>query len=678
MISSMIKFGKWLSENNQDDFGKITKDADYILPVTYNGNKFYLRKVSKKEDFNFDNYFEVSQFNIDFLISTDQRFMIPSKSNLLGLSPFFIKLDHDFLKKGELDPEKLEKFQNKIKRSINANSNHKEFTGVLSTIFSDWNYFLESCPLDTSQKKEFTNFFENYTFEDISELIISYYNFILDNFDLIYSSIINLKKSEEYDKKLKSNFYLACYFNDNRDLINDLFIFYSKIFKKRDEKINDFDEGICAFCGNKTITYSSLGSFVLDNSYGFNYNSNMSNSRLRLCKSCNSYLRVAENKLKQVLPMPMMIVPKSKSGLVFESFLKITNLKFGSFSKINTFFKESSEDVSYDLFFYTEGKGNTYVINKYIENYQSYKINFNNNIKLYDDNSFNYLFNDYYNKKDKIYINNLFDLENIFKSFFIKFSEESIVYPSLYNFYNIYTKDLTGKTGIFNGFDSATVSIFAKYMHNIFSLIYELNIDSLTINMLNEMVTNVLIKVQRNSLDGTYRLFILRTLNHYYMIKKEFLGDEMLNKDNVLKLKEIFSKYNKDNKDNISKEDVNKIFEFIEEDVSLKYYLLGQFVALLDNSKRANSKNGEIFSNFILNCNKNNIRKLFSTEVLQKNNFYLENMGKKGKFIFKILEQNLSVIFDEDDLVFEDYLLLLFTGYYTENILSSSYGVNKE
>ena len=33
MISDLIKYGKWLSENNLDDFGKVTKDEDYIFLI---------------------------------------------------------------------------------------------------------------------------------------------------------------------------------------------------------------------------------------------------------------------------------------------------------------------------------------------------------------------------------------------------------------------------------------------------------------------------------------------------------------------------------------------------------------------------------------------------------------------------------------------------------------------
>ena len=158
------------------------------------------------------------------------------------------------------------------------------------------------------------------------------------------------------------------------------------------------------------------------------------------------------------------------------------------------------------------------------------------------------------------------------------------------------------------------------------------------------------------------------------MLNKEFLEDKMLSENHIKELKNIFSKYNTNNNNKISTEDEEKIFNLIEEDYSLKYYLLGQFISLIDNSKRINNKNGEVFSNFIINCNKYNILKLFATEVLQKNNYYIEKMNKKGKFIFKILEKDLNSLFNEDKFYFEDYLLLIFTGYYTENILSSSYG----
>ena len=165
------------------------------------------------------------------------------------------------------------------------------------------------------------------------------------------------------------------------------------------------------------------------------------------------------------------------------------------------------------------------------------------------------------------------------------------------------------------------------------------------------------------------------------MIKEELLGDNMLKKDGVNKLKEIFAKYNKDNKDTvkaISEEDHTQIEELIENDPSIKYYLLGKFIKLIEGFKSSGGKKAEVFNNYVTNANRNNIRNLFVTEVLKKNNYYIEQMGKKGKFVFNLIEEDLGELFNEKGLSFEDYILLLFTGYYTENILASTYGAKKE
>jgi CRISPR-associated protein Csh1 len=53
-------------------------------------------------------------------------------------------------------------------------------------------------------------------------------------------------------------------------------------------------------------------------------------------------------------------------------------------------------------------------------------------------------------------------------------------YTKLYYFYQINTRDLRGRAGIVGNFDSKTFTIFTKYIHAIFSYIYELNTDPLT------------------------------------------------------------------------------------------------------------------------------------------------------------------------------------------------------
>ena len=71
------------------------------------------------------------------------------------------------------------------------------------------------------------------------------------------------------------------------------------------------------------------------------------------------------------------------------------------------------------------------------------------------------------------------------------------------------------------------------------------------------------------------------------------------------------------------------------------------------------------------NINRNNVKKLFATEILQKNNYYINKIINKSKIIFEVLEENLETLFDEEDMTYEDYVLTMCTGYYTENVLSN-------
>ena len=151
----------------------------------------------------------------------------------------------------------------------------------------------------------------------------------------------------------------------------------------------------------------------------------------------------------------------------------------------------------------------------------------------------------------------------------------------------------------------------------------------------------------------------------------------MLPDKDVISLKREFGKkklVNKKKEVVFEENEKTKILELTDNDSSLKYYLLGQLISYIDFLKWQSDKNNDTFSNFINNVNRNNIRKLFATEILQKNNFYINKFSKKGRFIFSILESDLDSLFDEEDgFTYEDYVLLLFTGYYAENILKNNY-----
>ena len=142
----------------------------------------------------------------------------------------------------------------------------------------------------------------------------------------------------------------------------------------------------------------------------------------------------------------------------------------------------------------------------------------------------------------------------------------------------------------------------------------------------------------------------------------------MMKDENVLELKKICG-----NPDGFKYDDA-EFKQLLEEDPALKYYLLGQFISYIDRFKYMNNKNKDVFSNFVSNVNRNNIKKLFVSEILQKNNFYISQMSQKGKIIFKLFESNIDKLFNESgNFDYEDYLLLIFTGYYTDNILVKDY-----
>ena len=678
MIKDLQELGKWLNDNDQDDFGKNVKDDDYIFTILFENKNFSLESIVQKNDCNLP-YFEESCFNNDFFHSTDQTVIIPSKSNLLGFSPFFIKLDHNFLKNNELNEVSINKFKNKIERSLKANKNNKEFVNIINNYFNK--SFLDNCPFNENQRNSMDLVLSGNSKEDVVDLILKYYTFLFNNYKCIIDSVIDFKESDNYINK-KGNFYLACVFGDSKDLLNDFFYNFSKFLKSRNNEYDDDVEGICSICHNKITTYPPLPYYAIIPHFAFNSVKDVKNSRLKLCKNCSSFIRYADDKLNNIINMnSILIIPKSRGNSDFTEFLKIANQDTGSFKKLNKFLREC-HDFNFDLLIISDDKkSNKRVIKKYIENYKAFLVKFEN-LQLYNNNGANYLFYEIINNKndENKYLNNTFAFENIFKEFFYEIEENKWKFPKLYNFYEIYTKELTGSGGIFNNFTSQTVNIFSKYAENIFDFIYNVNLDALNKNMINEIVLNSLVKIQKNSFGKkNFKFDMLKRLNYYFMFKKEFLGDNMLKSENVTELKRIFGKENSKDTIVLSNDDESNIEKLINEDPALKYYLLGQFIAYIDIMKGKNDKNSNVFSNFIDNVTRNNIKKIFVTEILQKNNFYINKLGKKGKFVFTILEINIDILFDEsNDFDYEDYILLLFTGYYAQNILINNYKFEEE
>ena len=115
-MMDLIDLGKYFSKG-KDIFGKNTKDNDLILPIQYMNNQLNIKPIIRKRDMNLSkNISNKSIFSEDLYIITDQRIMIPSKSNMPGLTPFFLELKknktkNDFIKKNKRNEDGCKKFK---------------------------------------------------------------------------------------------------------------------------------------------------------------------------------------------------------------------------------------------------------------------------------------------------------------------------------------------------------------------------------------------------------------------------------------------------------------------------------------------------------------------------------------------------------------------------------------
>lgn len=251
------------------------------------------------------------------------------------------------MKNNVLNTQKVSKFKSKIERSLNANKNNNDFVSIINLYFDNLEVkFVNQCSLNQSQKENIGFLDKNSSSNEISNLIVSYYEFILDNADDIIKKICDFKDSDKFVNK-KGNFYLACIFGDYRDLINDFFYIYSNFLQPRSKKYKDNDDGICSICGNNGITYPPFTYFSLDNG-SFNSNPEIKNSKWKLCKNCSSFIKYGEDKLFKIIHNPnLLIIPKLKYGS-YNEFLKISNKEINSFEKINEVLKKC-DNFNFDL-----------------------------------------------------------------------------------------------------------------------------------------------------------------------------------------------------------------------------------------------------------------------------------------------------------------------------------------
>jgi len=396
-------------------------------------------------------------------------------------------------------------------------------------------------------------------------------------------------------------------------------------------------------------------------------------------------MSLAEDKLKKSLVSNVYLIPKSRGNDNYniDRFVKVLNSDNNDFVKLNeVMYNENLIDYfDLDLAVYTQEQGDSFPIRRYVENYRSYLIKFDD-IHLVDKDThspskylLNYLFDEKINITDDQYkeyfrVRNIWDIERILRGFFSYIDSEGKYHRLFLKYlYQIYSKDFSGKQGIIKDVDTRTSSLFSKNMYDMFSFIYELNADALSKQVISEIVLNCIlhyVKVSTGESYNKYNQSIRERLNEYYMLLDKFWGENMLNKETIKQIKYEFRNYKKEQHNEFKE----KVIPLVESNNVIKYYLIGQFIRYIDNFKKANGFNPEVFNNFMTNVNRNNIKKMFATEILQKNIYYINQMSRKAKILFEILEENLNSLFDEKNMTYEDYILTLCVGYYTENILS--------
>jgi len=671
VISELIKFGKWLDENGQAQIGNSIDDDASIFIFELDddlSNIEFTEMVSYKEYKKDYSNSTTTEFGKKLYILTGND-SLTNTSGIGGITPFFFKLSNSTFKKGNikkgLKDDWSEKTKKKVENSIKEGG--KNYSLHLKHIIENDNL------LKKMEKNEYR--------EEIEKIITQYFPLLKKEFEV--GGVVKKEIEKNFSKVSKRGVYLYFKLNENFSYINDIFLQYVKHFKRQNEEI-EFIEGECPFCRQKQmlLVYKEIPFYALQKS---NYNwglkeKNLNYAKFKICNQCNYHLQSGFTWLTNQIGNYYLLIPKPKKNTMnYREFLVKTSKYENQFEKINEVINsELSEYFNFDFVVY-EGGNNTQ-IKKYVENYKTFLIKFND-IKLIQDNKLKYLFGDIYHtsSKEKSSIKTMFDLEDILKLFFIDIREEGIVYPKYNHLYEIYTKDLTGKSGIFYKYDSKTVSIFSKYMHNLFNLIYELNDEALTNNMLNEISMNSLIKLEKNNKKeeggnwGRFDYEIKKRLNYYYMMRKELLGDKMMENEKIDRIKDICNRYTGEDEEKITKEEIQNILDIGKNDPAIKYYLLGKFIKLIEGFKSQEGKQSELFTAYMTNSNRNNLRNLFISEILKKNNYYISRLNPKGKIIFNMIENDAN-LFSEKNMSYEDYVLFMFTGYYTENILSSNYG----
>ena len=581
------------------------------------GDKIAIIAINRDGSFNIENEIEFEKdkdYNEYLFYYIGGKPSVTRTRGIMGVSPFFFE-------KQNLKPEK-------VKKSLRYNEFYGDIIGGKDNFIKDYLIYLEQKAQD---------------FDSV-------------NTDWVFFKEFAGRNTNDLHKKFVTR--------------------YPKLQRKKD--VADFD-GKCSVCGKDgKIRYPDLPFFAVGiSNYAHNLKADHSAFRIRICSDCEPYIAAGWKYLNDLFRGRFYaLIPKLRDETTtkdsLESFVKLVNNNLSNFEKLNNVLGEGHLGDEIELSFIVMRKEQKTVIEKFVPNYKTFAIRFEYESLIQDD-ELEYV--DWESKKVVVRnINSFFELERLLKFFFVYSKNQRL--SDEFHFYQLYNRGIPENKKM--QMDSNFKHLSYVYRDNLFSFIYETNLSALNNKLLNDICLNFLlyeIRKQRdfwgNKAETNVALKIMESLNYYYFIKYKFIeykigGDVKTMKEQILCLKSEFEKLEDKN---TKQEAKKKIEEIVEEDDRLVYYLIGQFIWKIDGFRRSKGKN-KIFDGFVQNINRKSIKQRFVEDILQKQNYYIEQLNPKAKFIFDILANNLDKLFEYEP--YEEMVISFITGYYSNDILKSS------
>jgi hypothetical protein len=575
------------------------------------GDKIAIITINQDASFNIENEIEFEkdkEYNEYLFYYIGGKPSVTGTTGIMGVSPFFFE-------KQNLKPEK-------VKKSLRYNEVYGDIMGGNDNFIKDYLIYLEQKAQD---------------FDSV-------------NTDWVFFKGFAGRNTNDLHKKFVTH--------------------YPKLQRKKD--VGDFD-GKCSVCGKAgKIRYPDLPFFAVGiSNYAHNLKTDHSAFRIRICSDCEPYIAAGWKYVNDLFRGKFYaLVPKLRDETTtkdsLESFVKLVNNNLSNFEKLNNVLGDGHIEDEIELSFIVMRKEQKTVIEKFVPNYKTFAIRFENESLIQDD-ELEYV--DWKSKKVVVRsINSFFELERLLKFFFVYSKNQRL--SESFHFYQLYNMGIPENKKV--QMDSSFKHLMYIYRDNLFSFIYETNLSALNESMLNDICLNFLLYEIRKQREfwgdraGTNVAFkIMEGLNYYYFIKHKIGGDVKM-KEQILSLKLEFEKLENDD---AKQEAEKRIEEIVEEDNRRVYYLIGQFIKKIDNFREYKGKN-KIFDGFVQSINRKSIKQRFAEDILQKQNYYIEQLNPKAKFIFDLMANNLDKLFEYEP--YEEMVIALITGYYSNDILKSS------